>query len=204
MDATIDFARSALGCDASSHRFFAAVSLLEIMEAERCDANEVAQPSEGPRSSPLQLLMHSKCFDKLPIEFDACFLHFAIRQQPYERFIVKIDHLNAISPWITKVTAKRRLQFEFVFLSKFLSYFLELLFIANHDPEMPHVSLLKFVDFENGEELMVAQFEERVTLPTTHLFEIENILVKSHRLLNVIHLDRDMIAPVDLHAHMSA
>src|SRR6516225_2913555 len=144
----------------------------------------------GGRSSPLQLLMHSKCFDKLPIEFDACFLHFAIRQQPYERFIVKIDHLNAISPWITKVTAKRRLQFEFVFLSKFLSYFLELLFIANHDPEMPHVSLLKFVDFENGEELMVAQFEERVTLPTTHLFEIENILVKSHRLLNVIHLDR--------------
>jgi hypothetical protein len=37
-----------------------------------------------------------------------------------------------------------------------------------------------------------------------HLLEIENILVKGHRLLDIIHLDRDMIASKDLHAHISA
>jgi hypothetical protein len=50
---------------------------------------------------------------------------------------------------------------------------------------------------------MFTQFEERVAFAATHLLEIENVLVKGHRLLNVIHLDRDMIASIDLHAHMS-
>jgi hypothetical protein len=116
---------------------------------------------------------------------------------------VKIDHLDAISPWITKVAAKRRLQFEFVFLGEFLSHFLKLRFIANHDPEMPHVCALNLIHFENGEELMITQLEERVALTAAHLFEIENILVKGHGLLNIIHLDRHMIASIDLHAHMS-
>jgi hypothetical protein len=138
------------------------------------------------------------------VEFDAHLLHFAVRQKPDKRFVVKIDHLNAISPWIVKITAERRLQFQFVFFGKFLSDFSELFFVANHDPEMSHVCSLNFVDFENREELMVTQFEERVALAAVHLFEIENILVKGHRLLNVIHFDRDMIASIDLHAHMSA
>src|SRR5215467_5427247 len=115
---------------------------------------------------------------------------------------MKINDLNAISPWIAKVAAKRRLQFEFVFVRKLLFDFIQLRFVANHDPEMPHVCSLNFIDFENGEELMVTQFEEGVALATAHLFEIENVLVKGHRLLNVIHLDRDMIASINLHAHM--
>jgi hypothetical protein len=156
-----------------------------------------------PRIAFSQLSTLDGEFD-LSFEFNTSFLHLAVRQEPDERFIVKIDHLNAISPWIAKVAAERRLQFEFVFLGQFLSDFLELRFIANHDPEMPHVCSLNFVDFENREELMVTQFEERVALAAAHLFEIENILVKGHRLLNVIHLDRDMIASIDLHAHMSA
>jgi len=67
---------------------------------------------------------------------------------------------------------------------------------------MPHVCSLHFVDFENREELMVTKLKERVALAPTHLLEIENIFVKSRRLLNIIHLDRDMIASIDLHAHM--
>src|SRR5262245_9349488 len=106
----------------------------------------------------------------LSFEFNTRVLHFAIGQQPYKRFIVKIDHLNAIPPWIAKVAAKRWLQFEFVFFGKFLFYFLELRFIANHNPEMPRVCSLNFVDFENREELMITQFEERIALATTHLF----------------------------------
>src|SRR5262249_22290174 len=70
--------------------------------------------------------------------------------------------------------------------------------------EMSHIRSLNFVHFENGEELMVTQFEERVALATAHLFEIEHILVKGHRLPDIIHFDGDMIASIDLHAHMSA
>jgi hypothetical protein len=68
---------------------------------------------------------------------------------------------------------------------------------------MPHVCSLNFVDFENRQELMLTQFEERVALAAAHLFEIENILVKRQRLLDIIDLDCDMIASIDLHAHMS-
>jgi hypothetical protein len=50
---------------------------------------------------------------------------------------------------------------------------------------------------------MLTQFEERVALAATHLFEVENVLVKRHCLLDIIHLDRDMIASIDLHAHVS-
>jgi hypothetical protein len=51
---------------------------------------------------------------------------------------------------------------------------------------------------------MVTQPEERVALTATHLFEVENVLVKGHRLVNVIHFDRNMIASINLHAHMRA
>src|SRR5436309_9986420 len=117
---------------------------------------------------------------------------------------MEVDDLYAIPPWIAKVAAERRLQFEFIFPGEFLSDFLELRFIANHDPEMPDVCSLNFVDFENRQELMVTQFEERVALATTHLLEIENILIKRHCLFNVIHFDSDMVASIDLHAHISA
>jgi hypothetical protein len=58
--------------------------------------------------------------------------------------------------------------------------------------------------FENREELMFAQFEKRVAFAPTHLFEIENVLVKRHRLLDVVDLDGHMIASINLHAHMPA
>ena len=47
-----------------------------------------------------------------------------------------------------------------VFFRKFLANFGHLRFIANHDPEMPHVRPLHLFHFENGEELMLAQLEE--------------------------------------------
>jgi hypothetical protein len=137
-------------------------------------------------------------------ERDPRLLHLAVRQQPHQRFVVKIDHLNSISPWITKIAAERRLQFEFVFPGEFLSHFLELRFIANHDSEMPHVCSLHFVDLENGEELVLTQLEERVALAAAQLLKIENILIKRHRLVDVVHFDGNMIASIDLYAHISA
>src|SRR5439155_10908302 len=101
----------------------------------------------------------------LRVEFDAHLLHFGIRQKPDQRFVMKIDNLDAIAPWIVKIAAEWRLQFEFIFFSQFLANFGELRFVANHDPEMPHVSALDLVHFENREELMLAQFKEGIALP---------------------------------------
>src|SRR5262249_46275378 len=102
----------------------------------------------------------TSCIDYSLFELDTRSLHLAVRQQPDQRFVVKIDNLDAISPWIAKIAAERRLQFEFVFLRELLSNLFELRFIANHDPKMPHVGALRFFDFEDREKLMLTQFEE--------------------------------------------
>jgi len=70
------------------------------------------------------------------------------------------------------------------------------------DPEMAHVRPLRLFHFENGQELVLTQFEEGIALAAPHLFEIENVLVERHRLLDVIDFDRDMIASINLHAHV--
>jgi len=49
-------------------------------------------------------------------ELDAGLLHFAIRQQPDKRFVMKIDDLYVIAPRVAKIAAERRLQLEFIFL----------------------------------------------------------------------------------------
>src|SRR4029077_11951522 len=66
---------------------------------------------------------------------------------------------------------------------------------------MAHVCGLEFFHLENREELVFTEFEERVAFAAVQFFEIENVFVKRDRLFDVIHLDRDMIASVNLHAH---
>ena len=134
-------------------------------------------------------------------ELQAGFLHFAIRQQPNQRFIVKIDNLNAVAPGIVKVATKRRLEFQFVFSSQFLPDFFDLFFVAHHDSEMAHVGWLNFFYFKNCEELVLAEFEEGIAFSAVELLQIENVLIKRDRLFDVINLDRDMITSVNLHAH---
>jgi hypothetical protein len=66
---------------------------------------------------------------------------------------------------------------------------------------MAHVRGLEFFHLENREELVFTEFEERVAFAAVQFFEIENVFVKRDGLPDVIHLDRDMIASVNLHAH---
>src|SRR3989440_11790008 len=66
---------------------------------------------------------------------------------------------------------------------------------------MAHVGRLQFVDFEDGEELVLAEFEEGIALAAVELLEIEDILIERDRFLDVINFDRDMIASINLHAH---
>lgn len=114
---------------------------------------------------------------------------------------MKIDHLDAITPGVAKIAAKWRLQLELVFVGKFLSNFLKLRFIANHDPEMPYIRALHFIHFEDGKELVLTQFEEGVALAAAHLFQIENILVKRHSVFDVVYFDGDMITSINLDTH---
>src|ERR1700731_679674 len=55
---------------------------------------------------------------------------------------------------------------------------------------MAHVGGLQFVDFEEG-----------IPLTSVEFFKIEDVLIKRDRFLDVINLDRDVIASVNLYAH---
>jgi hypothetical protein len=50
---------------------------------------------------------------------------------------------------------------------------------------------------------MFPDFEKRIALAFIELFEIENILVKRHRLLHIRHLDGHVIDPVNADAHVT-
>ena len=76
-----------------------------------------------------------------------------------------------------------------------------MVFIAHHDPEMAHIGGLNFFYLENGEKLVLAEFEKGVALAAPHLFEIENIFVKRDGLFDVVHFNGDVIASINLHAH---
>ena len=49
-------------------------------------------------------------------ELDAGFLHFAVREEPDERFVVQIDDLDAVAPRVAKVAAETFEQLQAVFV----------------------------------------------------------------------------------------
>src|SRR5262249_18830231 len=66
--------------------------------------------------------------------------------------------------------------------------------------EMAHVYRFNLIDFENGKELVFAEFEKSVALAFVELFKIENVFVKRDRLFNVVHFNRNMITAVNINA----
>src|SRR5437588_1530119 len=66
---------------------------------------------------------------------------------------------------------------------------------------MPCPIRLEFFHFKDGQELMLAQLEERVPFAALQLLEVEHILVEFYRRLHIIDLDGQMVASVNLHAH---
>jgi hypothetical protein len=61
---------------------------------------------------------------------------------------------------------------------------------------------LQFFHFENGEKLVRAELEKSVAFAAVHLFELKDILVKRDRLFDVVDLYRDVVAAVNVHAHL--
>src|SRR5439155_4838422 len=47
-------------------------------------------------------------------KFNSGFLHFAIWQEPDQRFVVKIDHLYAVAPRVAKIAPERWFEFQVV------------------------------------------------------------------------------------------
>jgi hypothetical protein len=60
-----------------------------------------------------------------------------------------------------------------------------------------HVGRLQFFDLEDGEELVLAEFEEGIAFAAVELLQIEDVLIERDRFLDFINLDRDVIAPVN-------
>src|SRR5882724_11071622 len=61
-----------------------------------------------PRANSASL--ENELHDSVFVEFDSGLLHFAVRQKPDQRFVVKIDHLDAVAPWVVEIAAERRLE----------------------------------------------------------------------------------------------
>src|SRR5207244_4358220 len=65
---------------------------------------------------------------------------------------------------------------------------------------MAHVCRLNLLYLEDGQELMLAEFEESVAFAAVEFFQIKNILIERDRLFNVVDFDRDVVASVNFNA----
>jgi hypothetical protein len=111
---------------------------------------------------------------------------------------VEIDYLDPVAPRVAEIAAKPGQKLDPIAIDEFLADSGDLFFIAHHDAEMavplgPHL-----VDAEDGEELMFAELEEGVAFALVEFLEIENVLIKRDRFLDVIDFDGDVVAAVNL------
>src|SRR5437016_12358217 len=95
-----------------------------------------------------------------------------------------------------KSQRKPGISFSPVLPGDLLAHLAKLRFVADHNPEMPHSVRLRFFNFEDSEELMLAEFEESVTFALVELLEVKNVLIERDRLLHVVHFNGDVIASI--------
>ena len=117
---------------------------------------------------------------------------------------MQVHHLDAISPGIAEVTAETFNQLDPVLARELLTYSGDLRIIPDHDAKVliprdwSHALTLK-----HGEKLMLSQLKEGIPFTPVLLVETEDILIESDSLLNVSHLDGDMVAAVHLDSHFA-
>jgi len=68
---------------------------------------------------------------------------------------------------------------------------------------MFHAVRLHLLDSAESEKLVLAVLEEGIPFAFVHFLELKDVLVKGNRLLDIVHLERNMIDAVNLHAHIS-
>jgi thiosulfate dehydrogenase len=115
---------------------------------------------------------------------------------------VEIHHLHSISKRIDEIAAKRWDQLDSVLLRKLLAHFAKLCFVAYDQPKVAGTTRTGFFDFEHRKKLVFAYLEECITLAFVELLEIEDVTVKVDGLLDIVHLDRDVVDSVNFNTHV--
>src|SRR6266850_6575806 len=115
-----------------------------------------------------------------PSERDTSLLDFLVGEEPHERFIAEISHLNAVSPGIAEVATKTRHQFKFVLVDELLPHFFDLFLVTDHETKMLRAIRLQCVHFEDRHELMLAQLAPGGTFPATQHLEAKHVRIKLH------------------------
>jgi hypothetical protein len=117
---------------------------------------------------------------------------------------VKVDHIDPIIERVAESTPKSGNQLQPIFLGDFVSYFRQLLFVADNKTKMPAALIPHLINLGHGEELMISELEKSIPFAPRFKFKTKNVFVKRLRLGEVINLDRHVIAPVHLNAHSPA
>src|ERR1700677_1018844 len=114
---------------------------------------------------------------------------------------MQVDDLNAVAERGMEIAAKWRNQFDAVAVDELIAHLGELFFVTNHETEVAHPRRLDTIYFEEGQKLMLAKPQERVALPVVEFFEFEDILVEGNRFVDIVDLDCDVVAAVNLDTH---
>src|SRR6267143_2565148 len=138
-----------------------------------------------------------------PSERDTSLLDFLVGEEPHERFIAEISHLNAVSPGIAEVATKTRHQFKFVLVDELLPHFFDLFLVTDHETEMLRAIRLQYVHFEDRHELMLAQLAPGGAFTPAEHLQAKDIGIEFHRFLGVGDLNDDMVTSVDLDCHQA-
>jgi len=136
------------------------------------------------------------CFLLSYRQTNPCLLHFLVRKQPHQGFIVKIDHLHPIAPRVAEIATERWDQFDAVLIGQLVANLRKLLLVAHHDPEMPRAVSFYLLDFKHREKLMFAELENASPSPSSSFLRIEYILIKLDRLVDLSHFDGDVVAAI--------
>jgi hypothetical protein len=75
-------------------------------------------------------------------------------------------------------------------------------FIPDNQAKMPAALVANLINLGHSEKLMISELKKRVAFASRFKFKVENVFVKRLRLSQIINLDRHMIAPIDLNAHI--
>ena len=51
------------------------------------------------------------------------------------------------------------------------------------------------LDFEDGEKLVLTQFQKGVAFAAIHLLQIKDVFIKFYRRFDIIHFDREWLHP---------
>ncbi len=114
---------------------------------------------------------------------------------------MQVDNVNAITKRIAKRTAEPRIEFQLVLAHNLLPYLLDLCLIAHHHSKMPGARWTQLIDFRDGEKLVLAELKKGATLTAGVQSETEHILIERDCFLQIVDLNRYVVATINLNAH---